>query len=328
MTPSRREALRRLALAAAGSAMAGSALAQSPSSRPIRIVVPFAPGGATDIYARLLAHAISAPLGGRSVIVENVPGGAGVVGLEKVARADKDGSTLLLTTSTPISAVPHLMKKLPFKVEDFVPVALIGRFPLHVFTHPSVPAKDFRELVAYVKANPGKLSYAFSGIGSLPHLVTEMVKGAIGLDMVGVSYKGAGPAVNDLVAGHVQVYMDVPSPALEFALNGRLKVLAVMGDKRSALIPDVPSMAEIGYPNLGGYYNRYSLMAPAGTPATTIESLHKAALQAMESGPLRERQESDGASPGVVSPEQLGALMKEDHEKWGSVIRRLGITLD
>jgi len=233
----------------------------------------------------------------------------------------------LLTTSTAISAVPNLYKKLPYKVEDFTPVALIGKFPFHVFVHPSVPVRDMREFVAYAKANPGKLSYATAGRGSIPHLVGEMVKGSLGLDMLDVAYKGSGPAVSDLVAGHVQVFMDVASPALTHALAGKLKVLAVMDEKRVPQIPDVPTMDELGYPGLVGY-NRYSLLAPAGTPRPVIELLNKAALRAMETGVLRDRQAADGASPGAVSPEQLGVLLKADFEMWGGVIKRLGITLD
>jgi tripartite-type tricarboxylate transporter receptor subunit TctC len=301
-------------------------MAQSFPSRPVRIVVPFAPGGGADIYARLLAQPMSQALG-QSVVVENDGGGAGLIALEKVSRAQKDGHTLLLTTSTAISAVPNLYKKLPYKVEDFTPVALIGKFPFHVFVHPSVPVRDLREFVVYVKANPGKLSYANAGRGSIPHLVTEMVKASIGLDMLDVAYKGAGPAVNDLVAGHVQVYMDVASPALTHALAGKLRVLAVLDEKRVPQIPDVPTMAELGYPGLVGY-NRYSLLAPTGTPRTVIETLNRVALQAMEGGALRDRQAADSASPGAVTPEQLGALLKADYEMWGGVIRRLGITLD
>lgn len=302
------------------------AFAQAFPSRPVRIVVPFAPGGGADIYARMLAQAMSSQLG-QSVVVENDGGGAGMIALEKVSRAPKDGHTLLLTTSTAISAVPNLYKKLPYKVEDFTPVALIGKFPFHVFVHPSVPVRDMREFVAYAKANPGKLSYATAGRGSIPHLVGEMVKGSLGLDMLDVAYKGSGPAVSDLVAGHVQVFMDVASPALTHALAGKLKVLAVMDEKRVPQIPDVPTMDELGYPGLVGY-NRYSLLAPTGTPRPVIELLNKAALRAMETGVLRDRQAADGASPGAVSPEQLGVLLKTDFEMWGGVIKRLGITLD
>lgn len=317
---------RTVALVLATLAVSGQALAQSFPSRPVRIVVPFAPCGGADIYARLLAQAMSGPLG-QSVVVENDGGGAGMIALEKVSRAQKDGHTLLLTTSTAISAVPNLYKKLPYKVEDFTPVALIGKFPFHVFVHPTVPVRDLREFVAYVKANPGKLSYATAGRGSIPHLVTEMVKASLGLDMFDVAYKGAGPAVNDLVAGHVQVYMDVASPALTHALAGKLRVLAVLDEKRVPQIPDVPTMAELGHPGLVGY-NRYSLLAPTGTPRAVIETLNRAALQAMEGGALRDRQAADGASPGAVTPEQLGALLKADYDMWGGVIRRLGITLD
>ncbi len=317
---------RTVALVLATLIVSGQALAQSFPSRPVRIVVPFAPGGGADIYARLLAQAMSGPLG-QSVVVENDGGGAGMIALEKVSRAQKDGHTLLLTTSTAISAVPNLYKKLPYKVEDFTPVALIGKFPFHVFVHPTVPVRDLREFVAHVKANPGKLSYATAGRGSIPHLVTEMVKASLGLDMFDVAYKGAGPAVNDLVAGHVQVYMDVASPALTHALAGKLRVLAVLDEKRVPQIPDVPTMAELGYPGLVGY-NRYSLLAPTGTPRAVIEVLNRAALQAMEGGALRDRQAADGASPGAVTPEQLGVLLKADYDMWGGVIRRLGITLD
>jgi len=295
-------------------------------NKPVRMIVPFAPGGGVDIYARHLAIGMTSILN-QTVVVENDPGGAGVIALDKVAKSPKDGYTLLIVSSTSISAAPNLYKKLPYKVEDFAPVALLGKFPFHIFINPSVPAKDWKEFYAYAMANPGKINYATTGRGSTPHLVGEMVKAATNVNMVDIMYKGSGPALADLMAGHVQAYMDVPAPGLSHVKAGRLRVLAVLDEKRSSIAPDVPTMAELGFPGLFAY-NRYSLLVPAGTPAAIIDRLNKAAIKAMESGSLRERQLADGAVPDPVTPGQLAALLKVDFDTWGGVIRRLGIQLD
>ncbi|MDO8277282.1 MAG: tripartite tricarboxylate transporter substrate binding protein, partial [Burkholderiaceae bacterium] len=177
------------------------------------------------------------------------------------------------------------------------------------------------------KANPGKVNYATTGRGSTPHLVGEMVKAATGIEMVDVPYKGSGPALADLMAGHVQVYMDVPSPGLQHVQSGKLRVLAVLDEKRETIAPDIPTMAELGYPGLNAF-NRYTLLAPTGTPRAIIERLNKAAIAAMASGPLRDRQNADGAASDPATPEQVGAMLKTDYETWGGVIRKLGIQLD
>jgi tripartite-type tricarboxylate transporter receptor subunit TctC len=296
-------------------------------NRTIKLVVPFAPGGGVDIYARLLAAGMSGPLG-QSVVVENNPGGAGVIALDIVAKSPKDGYTLLVVSSTSISAAPNLYKKLPYKVEDFAPVALLGKFPFHIFVSNNVPSSGFKEFQAYAKANPGKVNYATTGRGSTPHLVGEMVKFATGIDMIDVPYKGSGPALVDLIGGQVQVYMDVASPGLQHVKSGKLKVLAVLDEKRGASAPEVPTMSELGYPGLTAF-NRYSVLAPRGTPRAVIERLNRVAIQVMEgSGPLRERQVADGADPGPTTPEQLTVMLASDYETWGSVIRKLGIQLD
>lgn len=295
-------------------------------NKPVRMIVPFAPGGGVDIYARLLATGMSSILN-QPVVVENDAGGAGVIALEKVAKAPKDGYTVLVVSSTSISAAPNLYKKLPYKVEDFAPVAVLGKFPFHIYISASVPAKDWKEFYAYATANPGKINYATTGRGSTTHLVGEMVKAATNVNMVDIAYKGSGPALADLMAGHVHAYMDVPSPGLAYVKAGKLRVLAVLDETRTSIAPTVPTMQELGFPGLYAY-NRYSLLAPAGTPPAIIDRLNKAAIKAMESGTLRDRQVADGAVPGPVTPEQLGALLKTDYDTWGSVIRKLGIQLD
>lgn len=302
-----------------------SAWAQAFPSKPIRVLVPFAPGGGADAYARLLAAGMSTALN-QTIVVENDAGAAGVIALSRTAKSPKDGYTLVLSTSTNISAAPNLYKKLPYRVEDFSPVVLAVNFPFYLFGSANMP-KGFKDFVAYAKANPGKINFATSGIGSTPHLLGEMVKGAIGVNMTDVPYKGSGPAYNDLMSGQVQMYADAPSPGLSYAKSGRINVFAVLDDKRGAIAPDVPTMAELGYPGLTAY-NRYFLLAPAGTPPAIIERLNKAAMQAMESGPLRDKYIADGSAPGTHTPEQVMAIMMADFESWGRIVRKLGLQLD
>ncbi|MDO8279587.1 MAG: tripartite tricarboxylate transporter substrate binding protein [Burkholderiaceae bacterium] len=302
------------------------ALAQTFPTKPIHIIATTPAGGGNDIYARLLASGLSAKLG-QPVLVENVGGSSGMIALERVSKAPKDGYTLVAVTSTSISAAPHMYRKLPFKVEDFVPVALSGTFPFYAFTTPSLPVNNWKEFVDYARANPGRVNYATSGPGSTPHLVGEMVKAATGINMVNVPYKGAAPAQADLMAGHVQIYFDIPTPGLSYVKAGKLKVLGVLDHKRTSAAPEVATMTELGYPSLTAFI-RFSLLAPAGTPKAVIDRINQAALQAMESGPLRDRQVADGAVPGPVSADQLAALLKTDYETWGAVARRLDLQLD
>lgn len=316
-----------LTIMALSGAIHSPVAAQAPyPNKAVRIVVPFSPGGGVDIYARLLATSMSAHLG-QPIIVENDAGGAGVIALERVAKSAKDGYTLLVVSSTSISAAPNLYRKLPYKVDDFTPVALVGKFPFHVFVTPGIQVKDWKQFLTFVKSNPDKVSYATTGRGSTPHLVGEMVKAATGVDMADIPYKGSGPAFADLMGGHVQVYMDVPSPGLQHVQNGKLRVLAVLDENREAIAPDVPTMAELGYPGLTAF-NRYTLLAPTGTPPEIIVQLNKAALAAMAKGPLSDKQIADGAKSDPATPDQVASMLKTDFETWGAVIRKLGIQLD
>ncbi len=314
---------------AAVAALALSALsvsAQDYPSKPLRLIVPFAPGGGVDIYSRLLAAAMSAQLG-QQVLVENQPGAGGISALERVAKSPKDGYTLIAVSSTNISTSPHLFRNLPYKMDEFAPVAAIVRFPFYMYIHPAVPAKNWAEFYAYAKANPGKLNYATTGRGSTPHLCGELIEAAAGIDMLDVPYKGSGPALADLLGGQVHAYFDVASPGLSYALNGKLRALLVMDNKRDPRAPEVPAVTELGYKDALAF-NRYSLLVATGTPRAIIDRLNRAAIASMESGPLRERQNADFGYPGPVTPDELALMLKQDFELWGTTIRRLGLHLD
>ncbi len=300
------------------------ASAQSYPDKPVRVIVPYVAGGATDIYARILSKNLGEILG-KTFIVDNRAGAATILGAQAVAQAPKDGYTLLFTVSATFSANPHLYKKLPYSVDDFTPVAMVGKsagWTLSV--HPSLPVKNVKELVAFVKARPGQVVMGSLGRGSGPYLVGKSFERIAGLKLIEVSYKGSAEAMRDLIAGHIAVYCDGLSGALPQHQAGKLRIVAITGPKRSPLVPDVPTMAESGYPELV-LTNFWALFAPAGAPAEIIKRLHDATIKAAENESYRSRFIADAGIFEISGPSGLSEMIKRDTETWRRLISALNI---
>jgi tripartite-type tricarboxylate transporter receptor subunit TctC len=301
-----------------------AANAQSAGDKVMRIVVPFAAGGPTDILARVLAPKLAVSLK-RNVIVENRVGGTGGIGATFVAKAAPDGDTLLLGTSSIMAASPNLSPNLTYDpINDFVPISLIATIENLLVIHPSVPAKNVKELVAYAKANPNKLSYASSGIGSTYHLGAELFAAQTGIEWTHVPYKGAAPAIQDVLAGHVQVMFDNTSSAIPYIRAGKLRALGVASLKRYPTLPDLPTIAEEGVP---GYETTIWLgfFAPAKTPPNVLQKLNKDIQDAVNSAEYKEKLIALDIQPKVSSSQELAAFLKSDLAKWAKVIKDANI---
>jgi len=292
--------------------------------RPIRLVIPYPPGGGTDLLARLVAQKLSESLG-QPVVVENKGGAATAIGAADVARQKPDGYTLLLA-ATPVSTNALLYKNLQYKASDFVPVAAIGKTVNVLSIHSSLPAKDFAEFLAHARANPGKLIYASSGPGGLLHLIMEKFMAITGTKMVHVPYQGAGRAWTDYIAGRIQVYFDSALVTIPYAQNGTIRILAVGDDSRLASLPDVPSMKELGYPMIA--YAWYGIYAPAGTPRDIVELLNKEVGKAVASPEISDRLKANGGAPIIGTPEQFADFVKADYKYWEDVVKPLNIQLE
>jgi tripartite-type tricarboxylate transporter receptor subunit TctC len=322
MAISRRSLINAAALAAAAALAPRRARAAYPE-RPVRLIVPFVPGGAVDAVGRLLGNAMTAGLG-QPVVIENRGGAGGVIGMEASAHAAPDGYTMMVSHSG-FAAMPGLYRKLPFDpVRDFegIITAVSGIYVLVV--NPNVPFKDVAGLIAYAKANPGKLSYASAGVGSTVHLAGEFFKRTAGIDIVHVPYKGSGPATSDLVGGQVQMMFGPAVNTLPLAQAGNLKALAVTSAKRSALAPDLPTVAESGLPGFD-VVGWYGLAAPAGTPKAAVERLNAAANSVLKSADLIEQFRLQGYEPVGGTPEEATAWIKAEVTRWTNVIRDAGI---
>jgi tripartite-type tricarboxylate transporter receptor subunit TctC len=295
--------------------------------KPITLVVPSAPGGTTDFTARLVADQLSTALG-QPVIVENKAGGAGNIGNLAVARAKPDGYTLLVAYSGYQVGNPHLFKKAGWDpIKDFEPVAMMTRAPQVVVTKLALPFKSMQELMSFAKANPGKLNYASSGNGSIQHIAAEMLQQQTGTEMIHVPYKGAGPAVQDLLGGSVDVFITTPASVVSQIKAGKMKALAVTSDARLPSLPDVPTVAEAGLPQFK-LDSWFALYAPAGTPAAVVQTLNQAVNKILQQADVKKKAEESGTTTEVMSPTQLGAYTKKELEFWGQVIKKAAITLD
>jgi tripartite-type tricarboxylate transporter receptor subunit TctC len=292
--------------------------------RPVRIVVTFPPGGPTDAVARPLGQRL-ADAWKHPVIIDNRGGAGGIVGTELVAHAAPDGYNLLIGTAGGMSINPALHSTLsydPFR--DFAPVGMLVINPQILVAHPAVPAANVRELVAYAKAKPGQINFGSSGTGTATHLGLELFKAATGIDVVHVPYKGGAPALTDLIAGQVQlVFISIPS-VMPQVKAGRLKAIAVSSEKRSASAPDVPTVAESGYPGFE-YSNWNALFAPARTPAQVVSKINAEIMKILSDPAIANNLSSQGADPAPGAPESLAAYMRMDHERWKKVIRTAGI---
>jgi tripartite-type tricarboxylate transporter receptor subunit TctC len=315
---------------ALGSALAPVALAadaQAYPAKPIRVIVGFAPGGSADFTARTIGHALTESLG-QQVVVDNRAGASGIIGLDLAARANPDGYTLVEATMTTHGIGPNVYKKLPYDpIKSFEPIILMVSVPLVMFAHSSVPGAALKDVVAAVKANPGKYRYASAGNGSPPHLVAELFKLNAGVDLVHVPYKGTGAAVPDVVAGQVQFMIDGPPPFIGHVKSGRLRALAAAHAKRLEQLPNVPTFAEQGYAGMeAGLW--YGMLAPKGTPRSVIVKLNTAINQALKQNDVRDR--FTASSIGVIggSPEEFGAYIAAEIKRWGEVARAANVRLD
>ena len=323
---------RRTILAGAASLAApllwtGSARAADPyPSKTITIVVPQAPGGANDVIGRTLAQKLAAVIGG-PVIVDNRQGAGGNVGTAYVARQPKDGHTLLLNAQSVQTINPFLYRKVPFDpVKDFDPVMVVGVAPYMLAVNPGLPARNLRELVALAKAQPGKLNYASAGNGTVNHMLGEMLKTAAGIDIVHVPYRGAAAAATDVIAGQAQMTFGSIAGVLPFVKTGQLRALGVCTEKRTALAPDLPTLAE----TIPGLYANawYGLFVPAGTPREIINKLHGEIARLMEAPDMKERLVGLGVEPAPSTPDQLAALMRDDLVRWARIVKDSGAQLD
>ena len=299
-------------------------LGQAWPSRPLRFVVPAAPGaGILDIIGRLLAQHLSAKLG-QQVVVENKPGAANNLGAEFVARAPADGHTLLMCNSS-LAVADHLYARLGYKpMSDLLPVTQVNSAPLILVVHPSVPANSVSELIAYAKANPGKLNYGSAGIGSTPFLATELFKSMTGIDLVHVPYRGGAPALADLVAGQISVMIENVPGSVPLVRDGRLKALAVTSRQRSPLVPQLPTMDEAG---VSGYemIGWNGVFVASGTPSRIVDKLHDALVAIIATPELKAQLAQLGAEPVGSSSAAFAAFMRAEHERWGRIIRERGI---
>ncbi len=316
--------MKRLMLTILAALLPSVAAAQPYPSKPVHIVNPFTAGGVLDLLARAVSQKLNEAWG-QPVIVETRAGAAGNIGIEYAAKAPADGYTLLVMPTGNAVVNPHLFAKLPYDTfRDFVPVTLLATVENALVVHPSVKANSVQELIALAKANPGKLSFSSPGVGSQAHIAGEMLKSMAGVNMLHVPDKGAAPAMNDLLGGHVSfMFLSMPS-ALKNVQDGKLRALGVASLKRSPAAPDLPTVAEQGFPGFEAV-SWYALMAPAGTPAAVIDKIAGDSARALRAPEVRERLLGLGANPVGNTPAELGAMLKREYAFWGDFIRKQGI---
>ncbi len=318
----------RLALAAlsAFALLAGGAAAQPYPSRPVRVIVPFAPGGATDIIARLVAQKLADRLG-QSVVVENKPGAGTTIGNAEVAKAKPDGYTLLFAP-TPFVISQVVYPTLPYDPQkDFAPVSLLAVSPFILVVNAAFPAKSTAELVAIAKAKPGTVTFASAGNGTVPHLAGELFKLRAGIDIVHVPYKGGGPAIVDLVSGQVPMMFATPIEVSQHVQSGRLRVLGTTSLARLAAMPDVPTLSESGYPDFE-VLSFFGVLAPAGTPPEIVNRVAADLAAVMEMSDVRERFAQQSAEARVLGPAAFSAFLARERDKWADIVKRSGAKVD
>jgi tripartite-type tricarboxylate transporter receptor subunit TctC len=310
-------------LAISSMALVGPTFGQNYPNRPVRIVVPYPPGGGTDIVARTLAQKLTDLLG-QPVVVDNRAGANGIIGTDQAAKAKPDGYTVLIAIATH-AINPTLYAKLPYDTNtDLAPVSLLAEYPFVITVHPSVPAKTIREFIAFAKAHRNQLSYASSGVGSGPHLGMELLKTTTGIEMVHVPYKGSGAAMTDLISGQVQVFLNNFLAGRPMIKAGKLRALAVTSLKRSSAMPELPTVAEAGVPGFA-VTGWYGMLVPAGTPAPVLNTLHDAVVKAVRSKEVEDRLSGDAAEPVGSTPQEFADHLKTEIDKWTSVIKKAGV---
>ncbi|MCC7081744.1 MAG: tripartite tricarboxylate transporter substrate binding protein [Burkholderiales bacterium] len=304
-------------------APAAGARAASYPTKPIRLIVPFAPGGSNDIMARIAAQKFTTSLG-QQVIVDNRPGASGIVGTELASYAPPDGYTLLMMSLT-FTVNPSLYRRLPYDtVKSFTPISLIATAPLMLVVNPSLPVKSVKDLIDYAKAHPGTLNFGSGGRGTTPHLAGEMLKAMAGIAMTHVPYKGGGPALADLVGGQIQLMLENIPSTLPFAKAGKLRALAVSGKKRSALVPELPTLDESG---LKGYeiVGWNGLFFPARTPSAIVNTIHSHTVKMLAQPDVKERLATLGAEAVGNSPAEFAAFIRAEIAKWARIVKQAGL---
>jgi tripartite-type tricarboxylate transporter receptor subunit TctC len=319
----------RLACAMLSVALAAplAASAQAYPSKPIRYIVPFPPGGATDTLARAIAQKLTESMG-QPVVIDNRPGAGGNIGIEAAVRSPADGYTIVTVATATVAINPTLYRNLSFDASrDLAPVAFIAYVPNILVVNPSVPASSLAELIAYLKANPGKVNYASPGSGNSSHLAGEMFRQRAGVEITHVPYKGDAPAFTDLVGGQVQMMFAIMVTAVPHVKSGRLKPIALAGLQRAPSLPDVPTLSEAGLPGFdaGAWFG---VMAPAGTPKDVVGRLNAEINKALQSQEVRDRLTPLGAAPTTMAPDQFSALIAKEREKWGKLVRDSGAQVD
>jgi tripartite-type tricarboxylate transporter receptor subunit TctC len=298
--------------------------AQDYPNRPITLVVPYAAGGGNDVMARIVGEKMSKTLG-QQVVIDNRPGAGGALATRQVAKAAPDGYTLVIGGTGSLAVNPTLQPNVGYDVrKDFAPVGLIGTSAMIVLIHPSIPAKTIPELIALAKKEPGKLTFASAGVGSGIHLGAELFANMAGLKLVHVPYKGTGPALTDLMGGHVSIYFSSLPSAIGIVKDGKVRALAVTGTKRSNIFPDLPTVAEAALPGFEAAL-RYGIVAPAGTPRPIVDKLNAALRQALADPDTIARIARDGTEAVPSSPEEYAADIDREERKWSEVVKRAGL---
>jgi tripartite-type tricarboxylate transporter receptor subunit TctC len=304
-----------------------AATTQPYPEKPLRMISPYAAGGGSDTLARILGQKLYEAWG-QPVVVDNRPGGGGILGAETVARAMPDGYTLLVTPSAVLTINPHLYSQLRYDTfKDFAPITMATNSPYFLVVHPKIPAENVKELIAYAKANPGKMNYSSSGSGSSTHLAGVLFNQMAGVEIVHIPYKGAAPAIVDLLAGNIQMRFSSVVPVLPHVKSGRLRGIAISSSKRYGPLPEVPTITESGLP---GYTveSFYAVVAPAGTPRAIIAKLNAELVRNLKTPEVAAHMASDGAEVIGSSPEVLAKALREDHARWAKPVRDSGARVD